>query len=56
MTETGLQIGAAVDLSRFISILELYASHPGFKYLTQVANHFRVVANVPVRNVRILLF
>ena len=52
MSDSGLEIGATVDLSELISILEKYAGHIGFEYFSQMATHFRVVANVPVRNVR----
>lgn len=52
-----LEIGAATKLNDFITILEKAAAqHSSFKYCLEIAKHVDLVANVPVRNVNILIY
>lgn len=48
-----LEMGANVSLTRAIEIFEhMAASDPDFHHLKALADHWKVVANVGVRNVR----
>lgn len=50
-TADALTIGAAVTLSQTIRTLRRSARLPGFEYCAQLARHYTLIANVPVRNV-----
>lgn len=48
-----VSIGGSVTLTDTISVLKKIAKdRPGFAYLNDIAEHYELVANVPVRNVR----
>lgn len=48
--ETGLRIGANVNLTETMAILRQSAATPGFEYCERLRTHIDLIANVPVRN------
>ena len=45
-----LSVGSSVQLKNLIDLMNDFSSTSGFEYLTEIANHFTKIANVPVRN------
>lgn len=48
---TELELGGNVTLAESIAIFEKVMSTPGFEYLKEVIKHFKLIGNVPVRNI-----
>lgn len=49
-----ITFGGNVTLTEMIDILQKGSKNDGFEYCKLVADHIDLVANVPVRNVRML--
>lgn len=54
MTKDGLVISANVSLTELMDILTQTAKTIGFQYVTELVNHIDLIANVPVRNVKLI--
>lgn len=48
-----LEVGANMPLTNAMELFYETATKPNFSYLEKVANHIDLIANVPVRNVRV---
>lgn len=48
-----LTVGANISLNELIEVLQVTSKKSGFEYLQHLAKHIDLIANVPVRNVRL---
>lgn len=49
-----LTLGALVSISEAIKAMAIAAKVEGFEYLQRIAEHFKMIATIPIRNVRTL--
>ncbi|XP_018402593.1 PREDICTED: xanthine dehydrogenase-like [Cyphomyrmex costatus] len=50
-TDSTLVLGGNVTLTIALQTFQKYSTESGFKYLSQLADHIEMIANVPVRNI-----
>lgn len=55
ITNEKVTLGANISLTEAMEIFQRAALNPGFEYCQQLREHFDLIANVPVRNVSILM-
>lgn len=56
VTSDNLMVGANKSLTETMELFQRTAETNGFAYLTKLADHIKLAAHVPVRNVRFLSF
>ncbi|KAG5330334.1 ALDO1 oxidase, partial [Acromyrmex heyeri] len=50
-TDSILVLGGSLTLTTALETFQKYSNDTGFKYLSHLAQHVEIIANVPVRNI-----